>query len=318
MRMTEMQVVLVAALGILATSCSKGTSEAPKAPAAETAPATETAPPAAETAPPAAETAPPATEAAAPAAETAPPAANAELSPDELREMERRPGMTPPPAFAQSKPAYTAKELAGAPGPTPVVGPDDAYVKVYVFSDFQCPVCRRVAEPLKQLARDFGDDVQIVWMNHALPSHPRAGAAARAAIAAQRQGKFWEYHDLLFDKQQLGDADLTAYAETLGLDLAKFAADMADPAVAAQVEYEGALAEAMGIRGTPGFVVNGQKTVGWGSYLGVKSQVQRALDVAKALETAGTPKARVAIEATVTAGEDGATFAQLVYGEKKR
>ena len=184
-----------------------------------------------------------------------------------------------------------------------------------VFYNAECPVCRRVAEPVKQLARDFGDDVQIIWQNHALPSHPRAAAAAHAAVAAQRQGKFWEYHDLLFDKQQLDDADLTAYAAKLGLDMTKFEADRNDPAVAAQVQYEGALAEALGIRGTPGFVVNGQKTVGWGSYLGVKSQVQRALDAAKALEAAGTAKKDVAAEATAKAGDDGATFAKLVYGK---
>ncbi len=303
------------ATALLVVGCSKG-SKAP-APESGAAAADEAAPKVDEAAPKVDEAAPKADEAAPKADEVAPIAPAEELTMDELKELERRPGATP--ALKQVELPAPAKHpsLSGTPGPLPAAGPDDALVKVFVFSDFQCPVCRRAAEPTKLLARQFPADVQVVFVHNALAMHSRAEAAARAAIAAQMQGKFWEYYDTMFEHaRRLEDADLEHYARLVGLDLDRFLADIASPAIAERVVYERSLAEAIGSRGTPGFLINGSKTVGWGSYVGLRSQVQRAVNQAKRMVDAGTPRPEVAKLATQGAGEDGAKFAELLWGMK--
>ena len=186
-----------------------------------------------------------------------------------------------------------------------------------MFSDFQCPVCRRVVEPSKALHRAFPETVQIIFKHNALEMHQFANVAATAAIAAQRQGKFWAYHDKAFQNyRNLHKQDLILYAEELGLDVAKFEKDMQDPKVQAQVNYERALAEKLGMRGTPGFYINGKKSIGWGSYGGFKVQVARASKAAQEIQAKVPGKAghELAIEATRVNGADGKLFAKLVYG----
>jgi protein-disulfide isomerase len=239
------------------------------------------------------------------------------MSPDELKELERRPGATPALAQRELPPAAPVAGLAGAPGPSPIAGPDDALVKLVVFSDFQCPVCRRAAEPVKQLLREFGGDLQVIWKHNALTAHANAEGAAIAAVAAQRQGKFWEFHDLLFENNaRLGASDLEGYAARLGLDLERFKKDLADPTVKAQVDYERSLAESLEARGTPSFFVNGMKNVGWGSYVGIRSQVRRALEKAQAKVAAGTPRAEVAALEAAAMGDEGKRLAAAVFGTK--
>lgn len=310
---------IAAALFVLACSPSEPAPVAPEAaappapadPAASAEPAEPTAPtPAPAPAPP---PAPPAVDGPAPAASGM---SVGPLDADAMKELERSPGATP--ALAQRElvaDGVDRGELPGAPGPSPTAGPDDALVKVVVFSDFQCPVCRRAAEPVKHLAREFPQDVQIVWKNNALTSHSRAEPAAIAALAAQRQGRFWEFHDRLFqDIRALSDADLLHHARALELDMERFAADLADPALKAQVAFERALAESLEARGTPAFFVNGQRSVGWGSYAGLRAQVARAMAKAKAAVEAGTPRAEVAIAETRASGDVGAALAARVFG----
>lgn len=284
------------------------------APAAE-APKPAEAPKAAE-APKPAEAVAPAAEAPAEApapAEAAAPAPNALPTMAQIGDMEKTPGATPPLEGATIPSPNTVKSFPGAPGPHPVAGPNDAPVRVFVFSDFQCPVCSRVVEPMKLLAREFPEQVQISFIHNALEMHQNASGAAAAAIAAQRQGKFWAFHDKLFQNQQsLHEQDLILYAEELGLNSAQFQKDMKDPAVKAQVDYERALAAEMELQGTPGFIVNGHKQVGWGSYGGFKSMVTRAL---QAMNGATGPDA--AMKATAASGDDGKKFAELYWGKKK-
>lgn len=229
--------------------------------------------------------------------------------------LERSPGLTPVlPLVKVPTPAVVAG-LAGAPGESPAMGPlgenGDPLVKVFVFSDFQCPVCRRAVEPLKKLARTFPEDVQVIFKHHALVNHARAEAAARASIAAFRQGRFWELHDLLFEGRQLDDASLRAAAERVGLDLARFDQDYADPAAAAQVAYESAQAQALDAPGTPAFFINGARTVGWGSYLGIESQVRRAVEQARAMLGEGVPRGEVAYRMTAA---ENAEAARILFG----
>jgi len=255
---------------------------------------------------------PPPTPSTAPATPSSP-----RLSADELKELEAHPGATQ--ALEQRNlPAPPAVAgLAGAPGPSPASGPDDATVKLVIFSDFQCPVCRRAAEPLKELEREFPADLQVIWKNNALTTHTHAAPAAIASVAAARQGKFWEFHDLVFENATaLEQSDLETYATRAGLDLARFKQDVADPSAKAQVDYERALAESLEARGTPAFFVNGVKSVGWGSYYGLRSQVQRAINDAKAKLAAGTPRAGIAELMTATAGDEGKRLAAAIFATK--
>jgi protein-disulfide isomerase len=164
---------------------------------------------------------------------------------------------------------------------------DDARVLVTVFSDFQCPVCRRSADPIKQLVLDFPGKVKVVFRHNALEMHGRSQPAAVAALAAQRQGKFWQFHDKLFETGRLDDAGLLDHARAIGLDVAKFQSDLADGQLVEWVRNESKMAESLGASGTPAFFVNGQRQVGWGSYMALKSMVAREIAAGDALVQAG-------------------------------
>ncbi len=231
-----------------------------------------------------------------------------------MKELEGQAGATPALPGVLVPPGPKHPSVDGVPGPSPAMGPSDALVRVLIFSDFQCPVCRRVVEPVKELARRYPEDVQFIFKENALEMHRNAARAAAAAIAAQRQGKFWEMHDLLFqDQSRLSDEDLRDRARQLGLDLARFDRDRASDEVAQQIVYERNLAAALGARGTPGFFVNGRRLVGWGSYGGFKAMVERALREAKPY-VAKVGRAKAALAATRASGSDGAKVAELVWG----
>lgn len=141
----------------------------------------------------------------------------------------------------------------------PAVGPADALVTIVEFSDFQCPFCTRVNPTLKKIKETYPNDVRVVFRNLPLPMHKDAPGAARAGLAAHNQGKFWEMHDAMFAKQKtLKPADLEAIAGELGLDIAKFKADMDSADLKKAVADDMATAKKFGARGTPAFFVNGR------------------------------------------------------------
>jgi len=143
-------------------------------------------------------------------------------------------------------------------GASPSKGPDSAKVTVIEFSDFQCPYCKRGKETVDELLKAYPNDVRVVFKHLPLAFHPHAMPAAKAATAAQKQGKFWEMHDALFNNQEkLSDEFYEAKAKELGLDVVKFKADFADPATEAQVKADMEIAQKHGIQGTPGFLVGG-------------------------------------------------------------
>jgi protein-disulfide isomerase len=172
----------------------------------------------------------------------------------------------------------------------PALGPLPAKVLVTVFSDFQCPVCRRSADATQQIPEEFPGEVRVEFWQHPLTNHPRAQGAAVASLAAQRQGKFWEYHDEVFRNQSAIDpASLDRYAIELGLDLGRFKNDCASPELQARAKSEGAAAERLGAQNTPAFMINGKLRTGWGSWSGFRGDVERELVAARALEKQGTP-----------------------------
>ncbi|MEZ4254326.1 MAG: thioredoxin domain-containing protein [Polyangiales bacterium] len=141
----------------------------------------------------------------------------------------------------------------------PVRGAPMAPITVIEFSDFECPFCGRAFPIVEQILREFQGKVRVVFLNYPLSGHVRAMPAARAAVAAGKQGKFWEMHDMLFRNQTaLEDEDLRKYAQAIGLDVAKFEADLASPEVQAKVDADRAKGEKVNVQGTPTFFVNGR------------------------------------------------------------
>jgi protein-disulfide isomerase len=150
-------------------------------------------------------------------------------------------------------------DIAGSP----VKGSPRAPVTIVVFSDFQCPFCGRAEPTVKQLEDEYKDKLKVVWKNQPLPFHPNAMPAAKAAMAANKQGKFWEMHDKLFSNQQaLGDAIYAQYAKELGLDMAKFNADLNSPEIAQSIQKDMQEGASLGANGTPTFFINGRQLVG--------------------------------------------------------
>jgi protein-disulfide isomerase len=144
------------------------------------------------------------------------------------------------------------------PGKSPVKGPANAKVTVFEFSDFQCPYCKRGRDTMDELLKAYPKDVKVVFKHYPLPFHKEAEPSARASWAAQQQGKFWEFHDIMFNNQdKLGMDFYLATAKELKLDEAKFKADMNSEAAAKSVKEDADIGAKNGIQGTPGFFVNG-------------------------------------------------------------
>lgn len=141
----------------------------------------------------------------------------------------------------------------------PFRGGANATVTLVEFSDYECPHCAAAAPVLRDIEREFGDRLKVVHMHFPLSGHTHAMPASRAAVAAGRQGKFWEYHDLLFANQSaLERANLEQYATRVGLDLARFRADLDSPESEAPVAAARREGERLQIGGTPAVYVNGR------------------------------------------------------------
>ncbi len=149
----------------------------------------------------------------------------------------------------------TRDNLRGAP---------DAPLTLVEYGDFECPFCSRATGVTRELRARFGPNLRYVFRHLPLSDvHPHAEFAARAAVAAQRQGRFWEMHDILFDHQdELEFEDVAGYASELGLDVETFLRDLEADETAAVVRADLASAEASGARGTPTFFVGAVRHVG--------------------------------------------------------
>lgn len=168
---------------------------------------------------------------------------------------------------AVSPPPPPPLEKKDVPAPTsdsPSKGGANAKVVIQIFSDFQCPFCKRVEETLKQVEQQYGKKVRFVWRNKPLPMHPKAQLAAEASMEAFAQkgsDGFWKYHDKLFEKQDTPDGldrpALESYAEGLGLDMTKFRVALDAHGRRTAVEADSKVADAAGISGTPSFAING-------------------------------------------------------------
>jgi Na+/H+ antiporter NhaA len=145
-----------------------------------------------------------------------------------------------------------------------LAGPPDAPLTLVEYGDFECPFCARATGVTRELHELLGSRLRYVFRHLPLTDvHPHAELAARAAIAAGAQGRFWDMHDLLFTHQdQLEFEDLAGYAADLDLDVEDFLRTLDDERTAARVRADVASAEASGARGTPTFFVNGARHTG--------------------------------------------------------
>ncbi len=133
-------------------------------------------------------------------------------------------------------------------------------ITIVEFSDFQCPHCAAAHPILEQILHDYEGEVRVVFRQYPLPGHPRAAPAARAALAAGAQNKYFEMATLLFAHQDaLEDADLDRYATQIGLDLERFHTDIAAPATQARIDADRDAGHELGVEGTPTFFINGRR-----------------------------------------------------------
>jgi protein-disulfide isomerase len=158
---------------------------------------------------------------------------------------------------------------------SPTKGPASAKITVVEFSDFQCPFCSRVNPTMARIAKEYPDDVRIVFKHLPLSIHPKAPAAHAAAEAAHRQGRFWEMHDAIFaDQAGMSPERYREYAQQIGLDLERYDRDLKAAEVQKRVAADTAEAEKLGVTGTPAFFVNGRYLSGAQPY----ESFQRLID----------------------------------------
>ncbi|TQK31485.1 thioredoxin domain-containing protein [Arthrobacter sp. SLBN-53] len=182
------------------------------------------------------------------------------------------------------------EQLPTATGGVEVVRPDshrlddppDATVTFVEFLDFECEGCRAAYPIVEQLRTEYGDRVEFVLRYFPLPGHVNAERAARAVEAAARQGRLEAMYRMMYETQsQWGerrtpaDAVFRGFAEEVGLDMARFDSDYADPETAARVRRDVEDGVALGVQGTPTFFIDGQQI-----------PVYRTEDLREALERA--------------------------------
>lgn len=145
-------------------------------------------------------------------------------------------------------------------GTSKVQGPDKAALTIVEFSDLQCPYCAQTAPILDSLAHAYPKDVRIVFKHFPLSFHPQARPAAAAALAAGKQGKFFEFrYKLAPHFRDLKDSVYLAVAKEIGLNMEQFKKDMPLTAEVGQIlDEDVALGRKIGVEGTPTLFVNGR------------------------------------------------------------
>lgn len=167
---------------------------------------------------------------------------------------------------------------------SPFLGKPGAKVSVVEFSDFQCPFCRQFAGNMRQLGREFGDRVEIVYRQYPIPSiHPFAFKAAEASLCGHEQGKFWELHDLMFsDQEHIAVKDLKEKAKRLGMNESKFNSCVDTGKYTEQVQRDMAAGSKAGVTGTPAVFVNGIEIPGGAvAYPVIAAAIERELSRVK-------------------------------------
>lgn len=140
----------------------------------------------------------------------------------------------------------------------PFKGPADAPVTMTLFTDFECPYCRQIIPLLDEVLQKNQKNVKLSFKNLPLKFHKLAEPSAKAALAAQEQGKFWPFHDKLFAEQKLTEETIKKTAVDLKLDIPRFEKDMESPGVQSKLQKDILDAQSAGVTGTPTVFINGR------------------------------------------------------------
>lgn len=159
----------------------------------------------------------------------------------------------------------------------PSRGPRDAPVTIVEFSDFQCPYCKQAAISLNPVIEGYGSNIRLVFKQMPLSIHPDAFKAAQASVCAGEQGKFWEFHDVLFSSGELSEQALKKYALNLGLKMNEFNTCLSSETSAAVVRRDMQEAMRADVQGTPTFFVNGRIVRGIRNVEDFKNVIDQAL-----------------------------------------
>lgn len=162
-------------------------------------------------------------------------------------------------------------------------GNKDAKVWIVEFSDFQCPACRVVQPVVQQVLNTYKDKILFVYRQYPLPSHNFAQVAGIAAEAAGEQGKFWEYHDRLFESQSSWSSEsdpsktFIQYAKDIGLNIDQFTGSFNEKKGLVHINEDVAVGNQVGITATPTFFINGTKFDGGLSFDQFKAEIDKRL-----------------------------------------
>lgn len=181
----------------------------------------------------------------------------------------------------QPSPQQSPRASASADN-DPVKGLESAPVTIIEFSDFECPFCARfIEQTLPQIEEKYikTGKVKLVFRDFPLPFHRNAQKAHQAAECADEQGRFWEYHDLLFENyQSLDEKSLKNYAENIGLNMTQFNECLNSEEMASEVQKDLNDGSQYGVRGTPTFFINGIELVGAQPYSVFEQIIEQELN----------------------------------------
>lgn len=181
----------------------------------------------------------------------------------------------------RNKPLDAEKIAKLTAGDAPSFGPKESKVTIVEFSDFQCPYCSKAATAVTELKKKYGDKVHFVFRQFPLSFHQNAHISAQASLAAHAQGKFWQFHDKMFENQQkLDRASLDEYAKQLGLDMAAFKKALDDGTYKATVDAEMKLGEEVAVDGTPTMFLNGARVANPTDVAEISKEIDAALKTA--------------------------------------
>jgi len=187
-----------------------------------------------------------------------------------------------PPANAGNANTGSAVDMESLIDDDYVWGKDNAPVTIVEWSDYECPYCEAFyTQTEAQIMKNYVDTgkVKFVYRDFPLSFHPQAQKAAEAAECAGEQGKYKEMHDTLFEKGvQVGVTGFKQYAQDLGLDTGKFNTCLDTGAMAGEVAKDMADGQAVGIQGTPGFIINGKLVSGAQPYQVFQQAIESALN----------------------------------------
>lgn len=174
----------------------------------------------------------------------------------------------------------------------PVWGNENAKIKIVEFSDFQCPFCKRAAVNLKPSLAEFKDDIALYFFNYPLDlscnrymtrqMHPKACEAAKSALCAHQQNKFWPYHDLVFENQKkLSSGLLVDFSKQLGLDTDKMQQCVLADETQELIEKDLEAAKTAQVRGTPTIYINGRRMGPWHNRNALRAIIKKEKELVK-------------------------------------